>query len=79
MYSKCHSTTTAAANAAGFDVTVDGSPGHRSIAIRTGQTILEADLPGRLQAIEWQPVKVNVIENSESNDAIQILLTEGEN
>jgi len=65
-----YTTITEAANAAGFDVTVDGSPGHQSIAIRTGQTILEADLPRRLQAIGWQRVPVNIVNNLESMERI---------
>lgn len=77
-----HSTTTEAVNAAGFAVTVDGSPGHRSIAIKEGQTIPEADLRGKLQAIVWEgptPRKADVVNNleSESNDATQS--TDGEN
>lgn len=57
--------------AAGFHVTVDGSPGHRSIAIVEGQTILEANLRVRLEAIVWE----HVPDNLETSDVPQTLLT----
>ena len=54
--------------AAGFIVTVDGSEGHRSIAIMKDATVPEADLRGQLADINWKGPFDN---NLEWNDATQ--------